>query len=351
MYGYQNFKLARMRKLCILLLPVALLLTACPYGYHYNSVSFPSEPLNLGSLNSEYDDFNSASPIMGQAFPLCFSSKRNSQGKDFDIIYKFLNVVLYRSNGKIYIGEDFDAWNWEYSACQTIEEALYRINTGSNELGPYLIPVGDGQIQSGTGWSPYQRFIFMYASDDSGQLDIRFTQNVSANEWSSPKNIDFLNSTANDAYPVLNSDVSAIYFCSDRSGNFDIYHTGISHDSQLEDYGLVSVLSSSGSGATVRDSVLSSDSNDKCPFIFDSIMVFTSDRPGGYGGYDLYSSRFRNGKWQPPVNMGEKINSMFDEFRPIVRPNIEGFTNNLMIFSSNRPGGKGGYDLYYAGIK
>ena len=335
-----------MKKLCILLFPIAIILTACPYGYHYNSGAFSSKPVNMGSLNSEYDDYNSASPIMGVAFPLCFSSNRSSQGKDFDIIYKFLNVVLYRSNGEIYIGEDFDAWNYEHAACQTIEDALYRINTGSNELGPYLIPVGSGQIQSGTGWSPYQRFIFMFACDDSGKLDIRFTQNVSANEWSSPKNIDFLNSTANDAYPVFNSDNSAIYYCSDRGGDFDIYHTTLVRDDDL-----LSTLSKSESGATVKETVLSSGYNDKCPFIFDSVMVFVSDRPGGYGGYDLYSSKFKNGEWQPPVNMGDKINSMFDEYRPIVRQNIEGFTNNLMIFSSNRPGGKGGYDLYYVGIK
>jgi hypothetical protein len=336
-----------MRKIFVLSLFLAIILYACPYGYHYNSGAFPTEPVNLASLNSEYDDYNSSSPIMGEAFPLCFSSNRSSQGKDFDIIYKFLNVVFYRSNGEIYIGEDFDAWTEKYAACQTIEDALYRINTGSNELGPYLVPIGDGYIKSGSGWSPYQRFIFMYACDDSGKLDIRFTQNVTSDEWSSPKNVEFINSTSNDAYPVFNSDESAIYYCSDRGGNFDIYHTTL-----LQNNDLISSLSNSESGATVKDTVLSSkDYNDRCPFIFDSIMVFTSDRPGGYGGYDLYSSRFRNGKWQPPVNMGEKINTMFDEFRPIVRPDIEGFSNNLMIFSSNRLGGKGGYDLYYVGIK
>jgi hypothetical protein len=168
---------------------------------------------------------------------------------------------------------------------------------------------------------------------------------VTSDEWSQPKNIEFLNSTAKDAYPVFNPDKSLIYFCSDRGGDFDIYHTTLPPGNDL-----ISVLSGSSSGATVRDSVLSSSHNDECPFIYDTIMVFTSDRPGGHGGFDLYTSRYRNGKWQPPVNMGDKINTMFDEFRPIIRPDIEGFKNNLMIFSSNRPGGKGGFDLYYVGI-
>ena len=75
-------------------------------------------------------------------------------------------------------------------------------------------------------------------------------------------------------------------------------------------------------------------------------MVFTSDREGGYGGFDLYYSLFTNGQWTTPVNFGEKINSANDEYRPITFS----FNNiDMMIFSSNRPGGKGGFDLY--GVK
>lgn len=40
-----------------------------------------------------------------------------------------------------------------------------------------------------------------------------------------------------------------------------------------------------------------------------------------------------------------------DEYRPIVRSDKWKFDNNMMIFSSNRPGGKGGFDLYFVGIE
>jgi len=36
----------------------------------------------------------------------------------------------------------------------------------------------------------------------------------------------------------------------------------------------------------------------------DSLMVFASDRAGGFGGFDLYYSRLQNGKWSAPVNFG-----------------------------------------------
>jgi hypothetical protein len=68
------------------------------------------------------------------------------------------------------------------------------------------------------------------------------------------------------------------------------------------------------------------------------------------GGYDLYYSVFRNGNWSSPVNMGPKINSASDEYRPIIGSSPD-FTNNFIIFSSNRPGPdvKGGFELYFRG--
>jgi hypothetical protein len=78
-------------------------------------------------------------------------------------------------------------------------------------------------------------------------------------------------------------------------------------------------------------------------------MVFASDRPGGYGGYDLWYSIYGEGGWSQPVNFGPAINTASDEFRPVVVLAPD-FTNDLMILSSNRPGSLGGFDLYYVGI-
>ena len=72
-------------------------------------------------------------------------------------------------------------------------------------------------------------------------------------------------------------------------------------------------------------------------------MVFASDREGGYGGFDLYYSVFSDEQWSQPQNFGSQINTEHDEYRPITF-DFAGY--KIMIFSSNRPGGKGGFDLY-----
>ncbi len=72
----------------------------------------------------------------------------------------------------------------------------------------------------------------------------------------------------------------------------------------------------------------------------------------GHGGFDLWYSLYDGRNWLAPVNFGEEINTEYDEFRPVVVSTEDGFfMNDLLIFSSDRPGGMGGFDLYYAGIK
>ena len=53
-----------------------------------------------------------------------------------------------------------------------------------------------------------------------------------------------------------------------------------------------------------------------------------------------------NDKWSSPINMGPDINTEYNEYRPLIRFS-SGYTNNFILFSSDRPGGRGGYDLYF----
>ncbi len=74
----------------------------------------------------------------------------------------------------------------------------------------------------------------------------------------------------------------------------------------------------------------------------DGTLYFGSGRKGGKGGIDLYRSRLVNGKYQEPENLGDAINTTFDEFEPYIAPD-ESF---LILMASGRPDGLGGFDLY-----
>lgn len=52
----------------------------------------------------------------------------------------------------------------------------------------------------------------------------------------------------------------------------------------------------------------------------ESYIIFASDRPDGSGGIDLYASFRKDGKWTPGINMGEMVNTSFDEVWPRLSP-------------------------------
>lgn len=76
-------------------------------------------------------------------------------------------------------------------------------------------------------------------------------------------------------------------------------------------------------------------------FVNDSCMIFASDRPGGYGGRDLYYSIQKNGLWQTPSNMGSNVNTEYDEASPFLAKD-----GRTLYFSSDHPSSMGGYDIY-----
>lgn len=69
-------------------------------------------------------------------------------------------------------------------------------------------------------------------------------------------------------------------------------------------------------------------------------MLFASDRPGGFGGYDLYVSYKDGAGWTNPINLGNQINSIGDDMFPTV------WGDSVLFFSSNGRPGLGGADIY-----
>ncbi len=72
-------------------------------------------------------------------------------------------------------------------------------------------------------------------------------------------------------------------------------------------------------------------------------LYFSSSRQGGFGGRDLYISyRTASGKWSPAENMGEHINTAGNDESPFIHPD-----DRTLYFRSNGRPGMGDFDIYY----
>ena len=78
------------------------------------------------------------------------------------------------------------------------------------------------------------------------------------------------------------------------------------------------------------------------------LLLFHSPREGGQGAYDLWMRQrvSSSGSWSKPVNLGPSVNSPVSEHLPFLSSN-----GRFMLFSSDRPGGQGGADLYQVPVR
>jgi len=75
-----------------------------------------------------------------------------------------------------------------------------------------------------------------------------------------------------------------------------------------------------------------------------STLYFTSNRPGGYGGLDIYEvKKDIYGKWGQPKNLGSSVNTAYDEETPMIHAD-----GKTLYFNSNGPFSMGGVDVLYS---
>lgn len=314
---------------------LAIVLSACPFGpnddYEFEYETIVTDiPVNLEGINSQHDDYNSDLPYPYGAYYLYFSSNRPSGGLNFDITLRRLSLSYHEKDDvlDVHYGHPDDLSLYDKSL-------LTLINSSYDQLGPH------------TFWGPKEYNYFFFADDAGGDYDIRYAHILKSdlgggtNTPHGPDTLMVIDSDKDELYPSITEDLSNMYFCSNRDNEiFDIYSIQLPEEDSLHAFFKDTIARDPDPNV-----ILSSDYNDKCPYIYGDIMVFTSDREGGYGGFDLYYSYLVGGTWTTPLNFGPKINTEYDEYRPILFPFLA-IQMDLMIFSSNRPGGLGGFDLY-----
>lgn len=159
-----------------------------------------------------------------------------------------------------------------------------------------------------------------------------YTSNFDGNNWSDPKEVNINNDSVFDyIHPYITPDGSTLYFTSNLEGgcgDLDVWYA----KGQGSEFGVPVNM-----GTEVNTPF-----KEAFPFLRnDTTFYFSSTGHSGLGGYDIFKSTFENSTWTNVENVGFPINSNADDFGIVYLPN-----QDKGMFSSNRPGGRGGDEIW-----
>ncbi len=224
---------------------------------------------------------------------------------------------------------------------------------GSNYFTPYELPfainlAGLGQFEEAL--AAIKRFLTL--TDLSGR-SLKAAQyrkktfefavsapqkNKNASYVFSPKNLgDSVNSRSSEYYPSVTVTDDALVFTR-RTGNAreDFMLSGIPHK---DSFNKAAPLDGDINVEPRKGAITVSQDGDW--------LFFAADIAGaGLGGFDIYKSVYTPTGWSEQENLGDSINTDFWESSPAISPD-----KRVLYFSSNRPGGYGGADLYVGYLK
>ncbi len=149
--------------------------------------------------------------------------------------------------------------------------------------------------------------------------------------WIEPFRLDFSDPERNEATQAVSADERRIYVYQDNTGNGDIYYSDFSTNRFQEIKKL-------------EDNRINTEYwEPHCYVTTDGQnLYFTSDRPGGFGGRDIYRVvRLPDQSWSEPINLGPSVNTPYDEDSPFMA-----IDNKTLYFSSNGPMSMGDFDVF-----
>lgn len=176
---------------------------------------------------------------------------------------------------------------------------------------------------------------FFYGVDINGKAEIRYSR-LDQDTWTVPKTI-IGHTTYSHNDPMLSPDETRLYYISnmprngEKTSDYDIWY------SKREQEGWSKPINA---GSNIN----SPHNEYYISFTSEGTMYFSSNTDAEKGkehDYDIYSSRFENGKFQKSVKLGDAINSDNYEADVFVAPD-----ESYLIFCSTRPDGLGRGDLY-----
>lgn len=198
-------------------------------------------------------------------------------------------------------------------ALAIVENLGKSVNTANDEFAPILSPNYNNQLY----FSSIRPGNIGVPRRDNGVADERFGNlpsdmyncRISRGIWGEVQPMHYLlNGPNHEVLLGFNGDGSALYYYKGR--NLQNGQIIVDTFKRVEER-----LVSSTPLAVPMDTYR----GDNNPFFYnDTLLLFSSNRPGGYGGSDLYKCSYRRGRWTQPVNLGPDINTPYDETTPFL---------------------------------
>ena len=174
--------------------------------------------------------------------------------------------------------------------------------------------------------------LFIYRNIGVGSGDI-FISKLEGLNWSVPEKIKGINSNFWEGSICLSPDEKTIYFSSERpggKGKRDIYSAQLLAD---------------GSWGNVKNlgPEINTEYDEDSPFMHSDgrTLFFSSTGHNTMGGYDIFKSELKQGKWTTPYNVGKPVNSSEDDKYYVVSNDGE-----RGYYSSEKKTGLGEQDIY-----
>lgn len=172
---------------------------------------------------------------------------------------------------------------------------------------------------------------FENVADDNKPYEDIFLAEKNGSAWNYSKNIGApVNTRTYDSDLALSPDGNTLFIYKDDGGG-DIYYCEKQSDGKWgEPQPLPGIINS-----TFRESSISITKDE-------NVLYFASERPGGFGGSDIYvCTKDSKGEWSRVKNLGPNINTEFDEDGPYID-----YDGKTLYFSSQGKKGMGGFDLF-----
>ena len=242
-----------------------------------------------------------------------------SQDPDKDKKLKSVNKHIFEcQNAMIYMANPVDV---------TITHLDERINSEWPDYAPTVNE--DGTFMVFTSRRPDDNVNPSLAEDYEYYEEVFYSEKING-EWQRAKNIGPpINTRYHNASVNLSPDGKELFLYKDSNGG-DIYYSLKDEKGDWSDPRPVEGINSpylESSASITRDG---------------KTIYFTSDRPGGYGGTDIYMAKLgKNNRWTSITNLGPLVNSEFDEEAVFISANGE-----HLYFSSNGHAGMGDMDIY-----